>query len=37
MPEDGLSSALPHLPFPLSSQIVGELRELRCHVGREHS
>jgi len=26
----------PHLPFPHSSQIDGELRELRCHRGREH-
>jgi phage-related protein len=26
----------PPLPFPHSSQIEGELRELRCHVGREH-
>lgn len=25
----------PHLPFPHSSQIDGELRELRCHYGRE--
>jgi len=24
----------PHLPFPHSSQIQGELRELRCHYGR---
>ena len=24
----------PHLPFPHSSQIDGELRELRCHYGR---
>lgn len=24
----------PHLPFPHSSQIRGELRELRCHYGR---
>jgi phage-related protein len=23
----------PHLPFPHSSQIEGELRELRCHYG----
>ena len=26
----------PHLPFPHSSQIEGELRELRCHFGSEH-
>jgi phage-related protein len=25
----------PHLPFPHSSQIEAELRELRCHYGRE--
>jgi phage-related protein len=25
----------PHLPFPHSSQLEGELRELRCHYGRE--
>jgi hypothetical protein len=25
----------PHLPFPHSSQVEGELRELRCHYGRE--
>ncbi len=24
----------PPLPFPLSSQVDGELRELRCHYGR---
>jgi phage-related protein len=29
-----LSDAFPHLPFPHSSQVVGELRELRCHYGR---
>ena len=26
----------PHLPFPHSSQIEGELRELRCHYGNSH-
>lgn len=26
---------MPHLPFPHSSQVEGELRELRCHYGRE--
>lgn len=26
----------PPLPFPYSSQVVGELRELRCHAGRRH-
>jgi phage-related protein len=31
-----LTSNDPHLPFPHSSQIDGELRELRCHFGREH-
>ena len=30
-----LTLAHPHLPFPHSSQIEGELRELRCHFGRE--
>jgi len=30
-----LTPANPHLPFPHSSQIQGELRELRCHYGRE--
>lgn len=30
-----LTPAHPHLPFPHSSQIDGELRELRCHFGRE--
>ena len=30
-----LSDAMPHLPFPHSSQVEGELRELRCHVGSE--
>jgi len=29
--EDG-----PPLPFPHSSQVEGELRELRCHYGRHH-
>ncbi len=29
-----LSDATPHLPFPHSSQVDGELRELRCHHGR---
>jgi phage-related protein len=29
-----LSDNLPHLPFPHSSQVEGELRELRCHYGR---
>ena len=31
-----LSEAVPHLPFPQSSQVDGELRELRCHFGAEH-
>ena len=30
-----LTAANPHLPFPHSSQVEGELRELRCHYGRE--
>ena len=29
-----LSPADPPLPFPHSSQVRGELRELRCHYGR---
>ncbi len=28
-----LSPSTPHLPYPHSSQIEGELRELRCHYG----
>ncbi len=31
-----LSDRVPHLPFPHSSQIAGELRELRCHMGSDH-
>lgn len=31
-----LTSSNPHLPFPHSSQIRGELRELRCHFGSSH-
>lgn len=30
-----LSDEMPHLPFPHSSQVDGELRELRCHYGRQ--
>jgi phage-related protein len=30
-----LSDEVPHLPFPHSSQVEGELRELRCHYGRQ--
>jgi phage-related protein len=30
-----LSDELPHVLFPHSSQVEGELRELRCHYGRE--
>jgi phage-related protein len=26
----------PQLPFPYSSQLEGELRELRCHIGKRH-
>ncbi len=29
-----LNDRVPHLPFPHSSQVDGELRELRCHYGR---
>jgi len=29
-----LTDQMPHLPFPHSSQVEGELRELRCHYGR---
>lgn len=29
-----LNDRVPHLPFPHSSQVEGELRELRCHYGR---
>lgn len=32
---DLLSDEAPHLPFPHSSQVDGELRELRCHYGRQ--
>jgi phage-related protein len=31
-----LSETVPHLPFPHSSQVAGELRELRCHMGSDH-
>jgi phage-related protein len=31
-----LSDQIPHLPFPHTSQVEGELRELRAHYGREH-
>ena len=30
-----LTARNPHLPFPHSSQVEGDLRELRCHYGRE--
>lgn len=30
-----LTDEEPHLPFPHSSQVDGELRELRCHFGRQ--
>lgn len=30
-----LSDEMPHLPFPHTSQVEGELRELRCHYGRQ--
>jgi phage-related protein len=31
---NGLAPNAPPLPFPHSSQLRGELRELRCHYGR---
>lgn len=31
-----LSAENPHLGFPHSSQVEGELRELRCHYGKHH-
>jgi phage-related protein len=30
-----LTTENPHLPFPHSSQVEGELRELRCHFGSD--
>jgi phage-related protein len=30
-----LTPSNPHIPFPHSSQVEGELRELRCHYGSE--
>jgi len=30
-----LTATDPPLPFPYSSQVDGQLRELRCHYGRE--
>src|SRR2546427_9944413 len=30
-----LTAERPHLPFPHSSQVEGDLRELRCHFGSE--
>jgi len=30
---NALTPVSPHLPFPHSSQVRGELRELRCHYG----
>lgn len=33
---NALDEAAPHLAHPYSSQIEGELRELRCHYGRVH-
>lgn len=30
-----LTASNPHLPFPHSSQVEGEFRELRCHYGSE--
>jgi phage-related protein len=31
---NSLDESCPHLAYPYSSQIEGELRELRCHYGR---
>lgn len=31
-----LDDNLPHLPFPHSSQVRGDLREARCHHGKQH-
>jgi phage-related protein len=31
-----LTPKQPHLPHPWSSQVEGELRELRCHFGKDH-
>jgi phage-related protein len=31
-----LDNRQPHLAFPWSSQVDGELREVRCHVGSTH-
>jgi phage-related protein len=31
-----LTPEQPHLPHPWSSQIEGEMRELRCHFGKDH-
>lgn len=33
---NGHPAAAPPLPFPHTSQVRGELRELRCHFGSEH-
>jgi phage-related protein len=33
---NGLNPSAPPLAFPHSSQLVGELRELRAHYGRTH-
>jgi phage-related protein len=33
---NGLDPSAPPLPHPHTSQVKGELRELRCHFGREH-
>lgn len=32
---NGLPADAPPLPFPHTSQVDGEMRELRCHYGRE--
>ncbi len=31
-----LDDTVPHLPYPHSSQVRGEVRELRCHWGSKH-
>jgi phage-related protein len=33
---NGLDPSAPPLPFPNTSQVKGELRELRCHFGADH-
>ena len=33
---NGMGVSDPPLAFPYSSQVAGEMRELRCHAGRRH-